>query len=129
MGIGHLGSELHQGTELPHGRHRLTLLQVPDTQVEVCFGVAWVEPQGLLQLPLHGAEVAAGPVGQGEVVVRRHRRGVAAHRRLKLGHRPGQFAAFGVQRAEVVVRCQEVWIVAQRFLQLCDRRLGLPLGG
>ena len=43
--------------------------------------------------------------------------------------RPGQFAAFGVQRAEIVVRRQEVWIAAQRFLKLRDRRLGLPLGG
>ena len=41
----------------------------------------------------------------------------------------GQFATFGVQRAEIVVRRQEVRVAAQRFLQLRYRRLGLPLGG
>ena len=62
MGIGHLWSEFHQGTELPHGSSGVALLQVPEAQV----------------------------------VVRRHRPGVATHRRLELGKRPRQFAAFGV---------------------------------
>ena len=48
VGIGHLGSEFHQGTELPYSSSGLALLQVPNAQVEVRFGVAWVEPQGLL---------------------------------------------------------------------------------
>ena len=127
--IGHLGNKFHQGAELSYSGSGFALLQVPDTQIEVCFGMAWLEPQGLLQLLLHGDEIATGPVGQGEVVVGRHRPGVATHRRLELGNRPRQFAAFGVQRAEIVVRRQEVRIAPQRFLQLRDRRLGLPLGG
>ena len=44
VGIGHLGSKFHQGTELLHGSSGLTLLQVPEAQVEVCFRVAWVKP-------------------------------------------------------------------------------------
>src|SRR5262249_53546293 len=78
------------------GQVVLLALEVQGRQGDVRFGMTWVEPQGLLQLPLHGAGVAAGPVGQGEVVVRWHRRGIAVQRRLELGHRQGQFAAFGV---------------------------------